>query len=129
MMIDTRTETAAGAVAYRDPLAPTAKWFKFHTDIISRPRPLIPIDGDLIAMTLRELLHFHDGEKDPEYFEQSLPNDDSRQLFFRDIALTDKGLLVLTDDSLYLIPGIVENKSSPIPAVSISGDSLKTHSQ
>jgi hypothetical protein len=52
-------------------------------------------------------MYFHDGEKDPEYFEQSLP---VQSPVFRDIALTEKGLLVLTEDALYLIPEIAEQK-------------------
>jgi hypothetical protein len=72
------------------------------------PRKQTLINRDLIGMNDSELMYFRDVEKDPEYFEQSLPGSPSQPRIIRDIALTKTGLLVLTDDSLYMIPEIAE---------------------
>jgi hypothetical protein len=81
-----------------------------HSIVSAGPKPVmrqVVLNRDLIAINHSELMYFHDGGKDPEYFEQSLP---VKKPVFRDIALTEKGLLVLTADALYLIPEIAEQK-------------------
>ncbi len=108
MMIDAKTEAATLLLGFYQPTSWMAKWSQSPPAMGLQPRQLIPINRDLIAITHQELLYFHDGEKDPENLEQSLTKMGSERPAIRDIALTKKGLLVLTDDSLYLIPEIVE---------------------
>jgi hypothetical protein len=79
-----------------------AKWY-----IQKLPIRQVLLHHDLIAMHRSQLMYFRDGEKYPEYFEQSFPE---KSPVFRDIVLTEKGLLVLTEDALYLIPEIAEQK-------------------
>jgi hypothetical protein len=84
-----------------------ARWPKFFDDWERMPGHYIPLGEDLIAINSAELMYFHSGEKDPEFLESFLPGSaSSRQI--RDIALTPKGLFVLTSNALYLIPEIIK---------------------
>jgi hypothetical protein len=86
-----------------------AKWFKY-LDWNKNPDRFILIDGDLLCHNGSELIFFHEGEKEPEYLQSYLRADSSSSPIIRDIVLTKKGLWVLTDDALYLIPEIAEQK-------------------
>jgi uncharacterized protein (TIGR03435 family) len=118
VLIETKTETATLLLNGTSPFtASIAKWAlppSLAPYLLTRQVKAIPVNHGLIVILSWELLYFHDGEKDPEYIEQSLTGSGSQRLTMRDIAMTKKGLLVLTDDSLYLFPDIVESS----PAVS-----------
>jgi hypothetical protein len=138
VVIDTRTDAATLLLSFSSvPRVPAAKWLmQVTSDLEHMPKQAIPMNRDLISKTEWELLYFHDGEREPDHFEESLtapqptPDDialkqmaesrgwtlaNPKGFKLRDIALTKKGLLVLTDDSLYLIPEIVErNLDQPL---------------
>jgi hypothetical protein len=106
--IDTSLEKGARLLSMMFPSL-QAKWFK-RFEYETYPRRFTPVHEDLIGFNYSELIYFRDGEKDPEYLETYLSYGNSMRPTIRDITLTKKGLLVLTDDTLYLMPDIIEKK-------------------
>jgi hypothetical protein len=84
------------------------KWYKYALTSERTPRRLIPLNEDLISLSQTELLYFHKNIDKPEHLENELPADVFGNKEIRDIGLTGQGLLILTDDTLYLMPDIVE---------------------
>jgi hypothetical protein len=118
VMLGTKTETAERIFGCDPPFIPapnivpnpTPKWSSCHTGKSYGPMQLVQINQDIVGMSRMELAYFHEGERDPEFIELSLLEGNSQRITFRDILLTEKGLLLLTDDVLYLIPKIAEQK-------------------
>jgi hypothetical protein len=74
----------------------------------------IPVNENLVGITDSDLMYFKDGDREPKILGADFLEGHSRSIPLKDIALTSKGLLVLTEDSLYLIPEIVERtKTAP----------------
>jgi len=105
--INTKTEMASLLLSTIERPSAKSKWWKyFPWEKI--PGRYIPVKEGLIGLNSSELLYFHDGEKNPEYLEKYLQDGNPLHAAIRDMALTKKGLLVLTDDTLYCFPEIVE---------------------
>jgi hypothetical protein len=113
--LDTETEKVSLLLSTIFPLK-TAQWYKYYS-YENKPRQFVYINGGLIGSNSSSLIYFREGEKDPRLLEQYLPIKTAHKPAIREIVLTEKGLLVLTDDSLYLIPEFVEQtRSQTLPA-------------
>ena len=71
------------------------------------PRSLTFVGEELMALQDRELLWFHDGVPDPVHaLDLFFPKETARKIYIRDLAATKQGLLMLSEDGLYLVPEI-----------------------
>ena len=71
------------------------------------PRSLTFIGNDLLAIQGRELLWFHTGVAEPQYLlDRLFSKEDAKKIYFRELALTKQGMLMLSEDGLYLVPEI-----------------------
>jgi hypothetical protein len=91
-----------------------SKWNHVYRMTANMLQRFIPVNENLVGITDSDLMYFKDGDREPKILGADFLEGHSRSIPLKDIALTSKGLLVLTEDSLYLIPEIVERtKTAP----------------
>ena len=72
-----------------------------------QPRSLTFIGNELLALQDRELLWFHTGVTEPvSMLARIFPKEIVNKTYFYGLALTKQGLLMLSEDGLYLVPEI-----------------------
>jgi hypothetical protein len=109
--VDLSAETATMLFSMMNAQREISKWNYTHLLTTgNRPIRYIPVNNDLIGITASELIYFHDGNREPEYFSANILPGYGPGSSLQDIAMTDKGLLVLTNDALYLIQKIIEKR-------------------
>ena len=83
------------------------------------PRSLTFIGNDLLAFQNREFLWFHTGVAEPVYMlDRLFDKEDAKKIYFRELALTKQGMLMLSADGLYLVPEIKAPTQPAATAVS-----------
>jgi hypothetical protein len=92
-----------------------SRWNYIYRMTANNLQRFIPVNSDLVGITDSDLMFFRNGDREPKLLGADFLEGHSRKISLKDIALTPKGLLVLTEDSLYLIPAIVERtKTAPV---------------
>lgn len=109
MQVDLKTDNAFLLFSMMNARIQTSKWNHVYRMTANQLRRFIPVNEDLVGISDSNLMYFRNGDREPNLLgAEIILEGHSRTSPLKDIALTPQGLLVLTEDSLYLIPEIVE---------------------
>ncbi len=119
MQVNLKTDNAFLLFSMMNARIQTSKWNHTYRMTANQLRRFIPVNEDLIGISDSDLMYFRNGDREPKILGAEIfLEGHSRTSPLKDIAITPQGLLVLTEDSLYLIPEIVERaKTAPASAL------------
>jgi hypothetical protein len=104
--VDPQTETIRTLYDNHEAPTSTRPWSGKLNSIL---RHLLVIKGGIVFTDGAELIMAREGQPEPAYLMNELfPKEGGHNVRALDIALSPKGLLLLTDNALYLVPQIHE---------------------